>query len=217
MEYGLLIGVLVFLFVMGLYGYMRGFLKIVLSVVAMFVTLLAVTFLSTPVGDIVKENTKVYTKIHQSVEDLIDSYDIKEIKDVKELNLPDAVLDPVIEKADGKTAEVKTYLANEITRTVFNALIFFVLTIVIYILLTIVIAVLDIFSKLPVINGINKSAGAILGLVQGLILIWVACLLLTAAGDKKWAGDIFKEINDNSILSFIYNNNLLIWLMDKFI
>jgi len=68
MEYGLLIGVLVFLFVMGLYGYMRGFLKIVLSVVAMFVTLLAVTFLSTPVGDIVKENTKVYNKGCKGIE-----------------------------------------------------------------------------------------------------------------------------------------------------
>ena len=60
------------------------------------------------------------------------------------------------------------------------------------------------------INGVNKMLGAGIGLVEGILVLWVVCIALTAIGGTEVGADIFAAIASNPILSFIYNNNLLV-------
>ena len=88
--------------------------------------------------------------------------------------------------------------------------------IVIYIILSIIINVLDFVAKLPLISNINKSGGLVIGLVKGLIYVWIACLALTAFSDKAWAQEAFRQINNNKLLTIIYEYNPIIFLVTKF-
>ena len=50
----------------------------------------------------------------------------------------------------------------------------------IYTSLHIVAAWLDLIARLPIIKGLNQIAGAVLGGVEGLMFLWIVCLVLTA-------------------------------------
>lgn len=214
MEYALLIGVILFLAVMAAYGYKRGFVRIVLSMLAMIVTIILASVLTIPVSGFIKE-TSVGEGIRASVEEMVEGADIIDAESINNLDLPKSMLEPIADGAESTQQAIGTYVADALTDTIINSLTFLILVIVIYIILKIVIAALDVVTKLPVLNSINKGAGAVIGLVQGLLFVWVGCLVLAACSDKPWAQEAFRQINDNELLSFIYNNNMIIWIITK--
>ena len=214
MEYALLIGVIVFLIAMIAYGYMRGFIKIVLSMVATIATIVLAAVLTIPFSGVLK-NTGIGEGIEASVREIVEQARIVDEDSVMELDFPEAILEPIAQGTADAQDTIQEYVIDELTDTIIKALTFLILTLIIYIVIRIIIAVLDVFSKLPIINGINKWAGAVIGLVQGLLFIWIASLVMMAFSDKSWAQDVFRQINDNGFLSFIYNNNMVIWLVTK--
>ena len=66
------------------------------------------------------------------------------------------------------------YLSRAVLRTVLGILLFFAVSI----LLRILMHVLDIFTRLPVVHGLNQIFGAFLGLAWGLVLVWTGFLVL---------------------------------------
>ncbi len=214
-EYTLLIGVIAFLAIMAGVGYKKGFVKIVLSLVATIVTIILATILTFPVSAILKSATPLYDNIYESVESVVKENEVVDVESINNLDLPKSILNPIVENVGEATSTVQEYVAESISDTILNAIVFLALIIIVGILVRILISVLDIFSKLPIINGINKSIGAIIGLIYGLVIIWIACLVLAACSDKSWAQSLFAQINDNSLLSLIYNNNMVIWIVAK--
>lgn len=214
MEYALLIGVVAFLALMMVYGYVRGLIKIVLSMAATIVTIVLATILTMPVASFI-EDSSVGKGMRESVNEIVSKAEIKEIEQIYELDFPKAILEPIAEGATNIKENLAEYIAQSLTHTIITALTFLVLVIVIYIIVRIVISVLDLVAKLPIINGVNKMAGGIIGLIQGLLFVWIGCLIVTACSDKEWAQEVFRQINDNSLLSFIYNNNLIVWLISS--
>ena len=214
MEYALLFGVIVFLAVMIGYGYKRGFVKIVLSMVAMLVTIILATILTIPVSKIVAD-TSIGKGVRESVDKLVVENKVIDVSSISNMELPDTILNPIIEGAENTTETLQTYVATALADTIIKAITFLVLVIVIYIIIKIVISVLNIVTKLPILNGVNRGAGAVVGLIQGLLFLWIGCLLLAACGDKEWAQYIFEQINNNSLLETIYNNNMIILLITK--
>lgn len=214
MEYALLIGVVIFLAVMAVYGYMRGFVRIILSMAATIVTIVLAAVLTIPVSGVVK-NTEIGENIRKSIGELVEEAELINVDSINTLDFPEAILKPIADGAKDTEQALQEYVSDALTDTIINAITFLILAVVIYIAIRIIISVLDIFTKLPILNGVNKGAGAVAGLVQGLLFVWVASLILAACSDKAWAQDAFRQINDNELLSFIYNNNMIIWLISK--
>ena len=223
MEYGLVIGVIAFLAVAGFYGYARGMVKIVMSMVAMIVTLVLATVLTVPVAKVVKSATSVYDNMYETVYETVKENNIINEQSLSKLDLPKQVEDKILqgdffeEHKDVSKAieEFQTYVATQITNAAFNAGVFLILLIVIYIIVKIAITMLDFVAKLPLLKEVNKVGGFAIGLVYGFVVIWAACLVFTACSSKPWAKEIFAAINGNSFLSFLYNNNLITWLVTK--
>ena len=71
------------------------------------------------------------------------------------------------------------YIAKGITRLIIQILTAVVLFFVISAALKIIMYILDVVSWLPIIGGINRIAGAALGLVMALIFIWIVFLVFT--------------------------------------
>lgn len=217
MDYVILIGVIAVLALSALYGYKRGFIHIVLSMVAMIVTFVLAALLTVPVSAMISSATPLDENIEKSVSSLVADANVVDVTSISNLNLPEQIEEILVEGASGAVGGFAEYVVDTVSDLILKAIVFFVLIIVIYIIVRIVILMLDFISKLPVINSINKTGGLIVGLVQGLLIVWIGCLVVTAFSDKAWAQEVFAQINANPLLTFIYNNNLIIFIVTKLI
>jgi AAA+ ATPase superfamily predicted ATPase len=171
----------------------------------------------------VQKNDKVMSFVTEKVAKVVKSSNAKKkIKDntkskqidyINHLPFPKAVKKALIENnnSDVYTAmavdNFKDYISNSIARIIVNAAVFTVLMLISIIGLGVLCEILNIISKLPVVNGLNKTAGLFVGLLQGFIIIWIGCIVLTTFSGTKTGQDIFDIINQNQFLSMIYNNN----------
>ncbi|MBQ2983049.1 MAG: CvpA family protein [Lachnospiraceae bacterium] len=220
MDYIILIGVVAVIGLFALVGYKKGMVKIVLSMIAMAVTYILAAALTIPVSMALKTATPVYTTIEESVEKMVKEAKIDDTKlditAIEKLNLPSQIEEKLMDGAEKVTTGFNKYLVSSISNYILKALTFFILFVVIYIVLSIIIKVFDFVSKLPLLNTVNKAGGLAVGAAQGLIIVWIGCLVITAFGDKAWAQEAFRQVNDNKLLTFIYENNPIIFLVTKF-
>ena len=230
LEIGLIIAVVGLLIIMFAEGYRKGFVRIVLSVGMTIVSMMLSLVLSGPCQSFIKNNTGIYNKMHTQMKEYVEKYVAKEADMastqlqtdyIKELKLPATMQDKLIK---GNTADMKLnmgvssfseYLATYLTDMLVEALAVAVLFIIIKLILRIVVMLLDIVSRLPVINGVNKTLGGAIGVAEGILIIWAACILLTAASGTSIGQRVFDAISSNKFLSFIYNNNILLNFMKK--
>jgi uncharacterized membrane protein required for colicin V production len=76
--------------------------------------------------------------------------------------------------------------------------------------------ILGIISDLPLVGGINRLAGAVLGLGTGLIVVWLFFIVITFVYDNKISQMCMQDIAANEILMELYNKNVLMNFITKF-
>ena len=69
--------------------------------------------------------------------------------------------------------------------------------------------VLNIISKLPVLNELNRVGGGIAGLFQGLVIIWLIFTLMIIFIDKPFIQDGMRQIEGNIFLKLLYESNII--------
>ncbi|MGN0384134.1 MAG: CvpA family protein [Eubacterium sp.] len=208
-------------------GYKRGFVKMAFSMVATILIIILTYALTPTVSDIIAE-TDIYTGIRSQIETYINEYiddDSTNISqaglsvqktEINKLPIPKNLRNSLIENnteavyRELGVENFKAYIAESLTHMILNAITFFALFIILTALIRGLIALLDIISKLPIVNFFNRTLGTAFGLAQGIIILWIACLVLTAFGTTHWGKYALEQINNSQILSFVYNNNLLL-------
>ena len=108
-----------------------------------------------------------------------------------------------------KVDSFSAYISASLADMIVGAVAFIILYIGLSVLLKILINVLDIVARLPVISTFNAAGGALVGLAESVIIIWIACIVVTAFSSTQWGQTVCKAISDNGILSFIYDNNII--------
>lgn len=211
----ILIVVLVILIGNALIGLKVGFIKTIFSLVSMVIALLLTVWLSPNVSSMLKSNDKFHDMITDQVEKMLKleekETDISEEKDFMEgLPLPKSMKETLIENRDKGVENIKEYITEYVSGVIINAVAFIITFLIALIGLWALCFALDIVSKLPILNQINKLAGLAAGLVHGMIIVWVVFILLTVFGGAKFGQDAFVMIEESELLSYIYNNNLLL-------
>ncbi len=211
----LLIGVLAILVINALIGLRVGFIKTIFSLVSMMIALLLTVWLSPNVNTMLKSNDKFHDMITERVEKMLDLQEEKEgITDGEEfiegLPLPKSIKETLIENKDKGIGNIKDYITEYVTGVIINAFAFILTFVLALIVLWALCFALDIISKLPLLNQINKLAGLAAGLLHGLVIVWLAFILLTVFGGAKFGQEAFVMIEKSEILSYIYNNNMLL-------
>ena len=69
---------------------------------------------------------------------------------------------------------------------------------------------LDLISKLPVLNVMNTLGGVVCGFVHGMMILWILGVIITVFSWTELGQYIALQINENSILRFIYSHNYLV-------
>ena len=204
-------------------GWSRGFVKEVVSLVIVFITFALVWFLNPYVNRFIREVTPLETKTFESSRQLItDKIGTDRIvradeqtEIIEELELPKFLKDILLKNnnADGyKKLNVSSfidYISEYIAELVVNGTSFFVTYIIVTILLGILVFVLDIFTRLPVINGINKLGGALLGGAKYVVFIWLAMLVVTVLCNTSIGRTMLDTIEKDRFLQTLYSWNVI--------
>lgn len=224
--------VLLFLFI----GIKRGFVKMVLDlagvIIALAVTYMLVnpvsefvcnTFVAPPMAESVvkaitagNENTDISSAIAASpdfVENILKPFniDLNELKVITEKN------------KDASVAEKNMLIGKEIVRPAAKSAsytgTFIVLFIVCLVAVGIISKLAKLINKIPLIGSFNKGGGAIIGLVSGIIAVFVIANIARAVSYTKAASNedfIFNEANiqNTAIFKHVYNFKVFDYVID---
>ena len=72
---------------------------------------------------------------------------------------------------------------------------------------------IDFISELPVLHGINRFTGGIVGLGAGLIAVWIFMLVITIIYATSFGQECFRQIEGNAILSTLYEKDIILHLL----
>ena len=226
-ENWLFVVVAVYLVSMVLYGHYRGFVRLAVSAVSLVLSLGVVHFGAPSVANLLRSNEVVYQAVEDSVTKFIQKDDEAENEAadaappsvqrsiIEEMELPEQLKDALLENNNSEVYEalgvssfthyVSRYLANSLI----NIISFFLLFAAVFGGLRVLSVSLNVVSRLPIISGLNRLAGAVLGGAEGIFFVWIAALLITLFSATA-IGELFlNQIESNIWLTWLYDHNML--------
>lgn len=226
MEHWLAIGVGVFLLSMVLYGHYRGFLRMAVTMTALILSLIVVRVAMPYVTAVLKENTGIHRAVGQGLLHMAGieengeeaQFPAQQREAIERLKLPEQMKEALLENNNNEIYHILgvdafldylgAYLANMVLNLIGSVLLF----IVVYLAIRLLVKWLDLIAKLPILSGINQIAGAVLGGLQGLLVLWLAGLIVKACSSMPWSQAVLAQIEGSVWLGFLYHNNIFNWL-----
>ncbi len=75
------------------------------------------------------------------------------------------------------------------------------------------IGVLKLLTKLPIVHGMNKFLGLILGLSEGFLFVWLLLYIIQIKEGRLFGIEFYPMIMSSSFLQFLSEHNLITHLM----
>ncbi len=221
--------VILIILICAVIGLKRGLIKSIYSIISMILAIVLTIFISPYISKWMRSNDTIMNFFSEKIEQTIKFDEDKNTSKNKEevivsLGLPDFIEEVLIENNTGEMYNalkvqkdnVKQYIITSIACMVINAVAFVATFLIIRLLLWLISFILDIVSKLPVINQINKLLGLFLGIFQGFVYIWLFCILLMMFGLGDFGQYVYGAIKENAVLTFIYDHNLILNVVTDF-
>ena len=80
-------------------------------------------------------------------------------------------------------------------------------------ILKLLVMTLDVVAELPLLKGINRTLGFLVGAAQGVCVVWILFLLITVLGGTDAGSRILILIGQDKVLSVFYDTNLFLKLL----
>lgn len=219
-----LLAVGLFLLLFTIIGAIKGLIKILYSLIIIVVITIVTTIFAPKIASALRKNTTWDDALTKKTEAFLSDKGIliegKDV-DVNELPLPDSIKDKIAkacnDEKEGIVNEYNTRVVTSTSNVIFNSIVYIVFFLILYLISKIIGILLNIVSKLPVLNGLNRMGGAAVGLVEGLIVIWILAIFVMVLGNSKFALNIHKDIDSNAFLTFLYDKNLIMYFVTKYL
>lgn len=206
-----------------LVGLRRGLIKSAVSAVGIVGAIVLANICNPYVGDFLCKHTEIRNVVHNKIEnnlgleDAKDRLSVYEQEDyIEKLNLPEIVKD-YIRSGDKKnpggkdnTEKYLDYVTDYLTDMVMNGIAYILTVVIIGIVLLIALGISNILSGVPVIGGIDRAGGAVFGLAQGILIVWLAMLVITFLSAFTWGNQMMSMIDENDVLSYVYKKNIFL-------
>ncbi|MEA5084570.1 MAG: CvpA family protein [Lachnospiraceae bacterium] len=217
------IGVIVILLFFGIAGRMRGLVRTCFSFVPMLAGLVLTNQLY-PVLSKVLRSTFIYEGLKNGVQkalklDTIFANALAGSDAISTLKLPEFLKTALVENNNPVVYNVlgvnkiEEYIAGYVANICLNVLCMVAVFVVIVIACKFILAALDLIAKLPVINFLNKTGGLAVGLLQGLIVLWVIGILLVGFYSNPVLSRFFEILNQSRLALFLYEKNVLLFMI----
>ena len=210
-------------------GWSKGFVRVFAGMFFFLASTVLVYYATPYISDFIKENTPIYQAVEENCREMLkggegqENSGLEQKKFIEGLGLPEALEKQLLGGSDsGSSVDravegVSDYLAEYMAGLILNILTFVVTLAVVNLVLRMTVLTLDNLAKLPVLNSINKAFGMVLGAAQGLMVVWVAFLVITAFGNTDAGRKLLEMIHESPILDFLYNINIFLKIMLRMI
>lgn len=208
-------------------GYHNGLIKTVFFILSFFVAIILASIISPIVSRQLQQNEFMFNGIKNVVQsgfntdNMIKSDSIaEEIKSINELPLPDELKQILTVNNNSeiyktmKATNFSDYISSSITTMVINAISYLLVFIVVRLLIRLLAGVLNLIANLPVLHTINKAGGVIVGFIHSVFIVWILAIVLMVFAGTETGKQLYAYIEQSTLLSWIYNNNLILNLIN---
>lgn len=217
-------------------GYVRGFLKIALSLAITIASIFLVTAIAPHISGWIQESTSLSETVQNKLTEMFEissgtSADMlstietsreQQISVIEGAKLPSVIQDMLLENNNNEVYEALgvtnfvDYVGAYITKLLADIIAFLVAWIAVIIIARVIMAVIGIIGKIPVIGGVNKIAGAAVGVGIGLIIVWILLILVTLLYNTAVGQACMEDIAASQILTKLYDGNILMKFITRF-
>lgn len=191
-------------------GYTKGLTGALIKIVSFVLSLIIAFILYMPLSNYIINNTQIDNMIENTIRESILKNDDQT---KKEENMPTAITDYINQKVEDASNSVKENVINstakDVSQTIVRAGTWIMLFIIARIALIVLKFITALIAKLPVIKQFDKLGGIIYGLLEGLVITYLALALISFITPMT-KGNLSSDINKSYIGSRMYNNNLLL-------
>ena len=139
---------------------------------------------------------------------------IEQTKLIENLPIPQVLKDMMIDYNNGEgyqklnVTDFGGYVAGFFANVILNVAAFIITLLVVQLVLWTGLAALDLFSRLPVLHTINRIGGLAVGILQGLLAVWVIFLVISVLSATDVGISLMSMVDGNVLLKPIYDGNL---------
>lgn len=224
------------------WGFSKGFLRVIYSMLAWIAILVFVTWATPYVANVLTEKTNIDNRIETNLDEKLHELVIGDTNGQKEdrepdtqnpgqgkknyrdlqMKLPDAVTNKLFDTnkiadqiLEGSGAyDVVAGRATDLVMRVISFVLVLLIAVISFHLLSVVLKVVE---KLPLIGGINRLLGLFAGLVRGILIIWLAFAIIAMAGTTDIGIALISYIYESPLLIWAYENNFVLTLLMTFL
>ena len=217
-------------------GYVRGFLKIAVSLAITVASIFLVMAISPHISAWLQESTAIEETVKNKLEEMIEmpegmspetlaSVEIpreQQIALIEGAGLPGMIQDMLLENNNSEAYQALgvtnfvDYIGSYITKLIADIIAFLVAWMIVTIIARILMGVIGIIGKIPVIGGVNKLAGAVVGAGIALIIVRILFILVTLLYNTTVGQACMTDIAASQILTKLYDGNVLMKFITKF-
>ena len=213
-------------------GYKKGLVKIVASLLATVIIIVLVGMFTPSVSRWIRKSTPLESVIQKEMVKMLTEEGEESSKEelpkeeqismIEKAELPKFYKDMLLENNNKEVYKAlgvenfMDYTGAYVAKVIADIIAFLVTFLIVSVVVRIAISALGIIDKLPLIGGVNRLAGSVVGVGIGIVIVWILFIVVTLLYDTDLGRMCFENIETNPILKTMYDNNLLMKYIVKF-
>ena len=212
--------------------YKRGLVKILASLLATLVCIVLVFLISPSVSKWIQESTPLRETVKNKCIELLLPDETtgdevlqtelpreEQISMIEGADIPDVIQKMLLENNNSEAYDLlevtgfHQYVGAYIANMIIHAMAYLISFVIVWTALKALTIALDLVTKLPLLHGINRLAGGVLGRVLGIVLAWVLFLLGTVLCNGEMGQRFVELIYENQFLTLLYNYNFIMTIV----
>ena len=192
-------------------GRHKGLTVCLVNFFSLIIALVVALMLYKPVSNYLYEKTPVGENVKQVIKQNIPMSE-EEFQIGEDSILPEAMKNYINDQAQNANQtkdEAIENVSTELSKEIINIISFVIIFIVVRIALLLVKVISKIITKLPILKQIDHLGGAIVGAVEGIILVYFAFAIISTISPMLENTKVLEQINDSYVGKTMYNNNVL--------
>lgn len=193
-------------------GLKKGLISCIIDIAAVIVALILAIILCRPITNVVIENTNFDESLATTISQNIPLSDT-DFKVEANTNLPEGIvnyINGITENVNTSKEEAFKTIGVELASGIISVIVFIAIFVIVRLVLALIKVVSKIIDKIPLLSQVNKIGGAILGAIEGAIIIYAIFAVISMIAPVISNTNLLELIYNSNIGSMMYNNNLVL-------
>lgn len=215
--------VLAIILITTFFGYKKGFIKTGFGMLSFFIAIALTFMLYKPVMNLIKEKTNFENWLYEYLYSMnLDKETNNNLENGESLattetdesyieKLPQAIVEML--DLESVKENVKVTVTQKIVDFALKLLSIIIVYIASKLILMLLVVMLDSIAKLPILKQFNELFGLILGLLLGVIRVYLVCAIVAFISSLPIGEGISAVVNNSLFAHIFYDNNLLLKIL----